>query len=172
MRKIIPLILSLFMILMLTACSGNSDEPSIGGNTPTSNSSSGQTSSFDSSGSAGNDSTEPVSSDSKSSEQISNSDNSTSETPSDISSDAQPEDAGKKVLVAYFSATGTTKALTEYAADAVNGDLYEIVPQEPYTSADLDYGDRNSRSTKEMDDPSCRPAINGSVSDMSQYDLV
>ncbi len=172
MRKIIPLILSLFMIVLLTACSANSDEPSVGGNTPTSSSSSGQTSSFDSSEAASNNSTEPISSDSTSSEQISSSDNSTSETPSDISSDAQTEDTGKKVLVAYFSATGTTKALAEYAADAVNGDLYEIVPQEPYTSADLDYGDRNSRSTKEMDDPSCRPAINGSVSDMSQYDIV
>ncbi len=167
MRKILPLILSLFMVLMLTACSGNSDEPSIGGNTLSSGS--GQTNRPDSSESASNDSTGPVSSDSTNSEQTSSSDNSTSETPSDTSS---TEDTGKKVLVAYFSATGTTKALAEYAADAVNGDLYEIVPQEPYTSADLDYGDRNSRSTKEMDDPSCRPAINGSVSDMSQYDIV
>lgn len=206
MRKILLLILSLLMIVMLTACSGNSNEPSIGGNTQTSSSSSGQTnrpdsstnvseSSSDSSETASNSSTEPVSSDSTSSElasndstetvssdstsseQTSGSDNSTSETPSNTNSDEQPaepqpEDAGKKVLVAYFSATGTTKALAEYAADAVNGDLYEIVPQEPYTSADLDYGDRNSRSTKEMDDPSCRPAINGSVSDMSQYDIV
>ncbi len=247
MRKIIPLILSLFMILMLTDCSGNSNEPFIGGNTQTSSSSSGQTnhsdsstnkpesnvdpvqssssnnstsdtntepasspdssgsasstensksesnsstepvssdstsseqtSSSDSSESASNSSTETVSSDSTSSEQTSGIDNSTSETPSNTNSDEQPaepqpEDTGKNVLVAYFSATGTTKALAEYAADAVNGDLYEIVPQQPYTSADLDYGDRNSRSTKEMDDPSCRPAINGSVSNMSQYDIV
>ncbi len=148
MSKVLSLVLSLFTIVIFTSCTGNSDEPSIGGNTPTSSSSSGQTSDPDSSGSENDDSTEPVSSDSTSS------------------------DAGKKVLVAYFSATGTTKALAEYAADAVNGDLYEIVPQEPYTSADLDYGDANSRSSKEMDDPSCRPAINGSVSDMSQYDIV
>ncbi len=148
MRKILLLILSLLSILTLTACSGNSGKPSTGGNPQTSGS--GHTS---------------------------NNDNSTNKTPSDTGSDEQssepqPEDNGKKVLVAYFSATGTTKALAEYAADAVNGDLYEIVPQEPYTSADLDYGDKNSRSTKEMDDPSCRPAINGSVSDMSQYDIV
>ncbi len=221
MRKILPLILSLFMIVMLTACSGNSNEPSIGGNTQTSSSSSGQTNRLDSStnvsesstgsaqssssnNSTSDTSTEPVSSDSTSSEQTSSSnssepasnsstesipsdstspeqtsgsDNSTSETPSNTNSDEQPvepqpADTGKKMLVAYFSATGTTKALAEYAADAVNGDLYEIVPQEPYTSVDLDYGDANSRSTKEMDDPSCRPAINGSVSDMSQYDIV
>ncbi len=154
MSKILSLILSLFTIVIFTSCGGNSGEPSIGGNTPTSSSSSDQTSNPDSSELENDDSTEPVSSDSTSSDEL------------------QPEDAGKKVLVAYFSATGTTKALAEYAADAVNGDLYEIVPQEPYTSADLDYGDRNSRSTKEMDDPSCRPAINGSVSDMSQYDIV
>lgn len=201
MKKFLLLILSLFMTVMLTACSGNSVEPSIGGNTQTSSSSSGQTNRPDSStnksesntgsvqSSSSNNSTtdtsteptsslnssEPVSSDSTSSEQTS--DNSTSETPSNTSSgerpaEPQPVDTGKKVLVAYFSATGTTKALAEYAADAVNGDLYEIVPQEPYTSADLDYGDRNSRSTKEMDDASCRPAIQASVSDMSQYDIV
>ncbi len=163
MRKFLLLILSLFTIVMLTACSGNSDEPSTGGNTQTSSSGSGQTSNT-------NNSTNK-SEDSANSEQTSG--NSTSETPSDTSSaESQPEENVKKVLVAYFSATGTTKALAEYAADAVNGDLYEIVPQEPYTSADLNYGDRNSRSTKEMDDPSCRPAINGNVSDMSQYDIV
>ncbi len=177
MRKILPLILSLFMIVTLTACSGNSNEPSISGNTPTLSSSSDHTNRPDSSESTSDDNTEPDSSDNTSSERTISSDNSTSETPlntspAEQSTEPQPEDTGKKVLVAYFSATGTTKALAEYAADAVNGDLYEIVPQEPYTSADLDYGDRNSRSTKEMDDPSCRPAINGSVSDMSQYDIV
>ncbi len=152
--KVLSLVLSLFTIVIFTSCTGNSDEPSIGGNTSTSSSSSGQTSDPDSSGSESDDRTEPISSNSTSSDEL------------------QPEDAGKKVLAAYFSATGTTKALAEYVADAVNGDLYEIVPQEPYTSADLDYGDANSRSSKEMDDPSCRPAINGSVSDMSQYDIV
>ncbi len=151
MSKVLSMVLSLFTVVIFTSCAGNSGEPSIGENTPASGSSSGQTSSSDSSGSESDDSAGPVYSDS-------------------TSSDA--EDAGKKVLVAYFSATGTTKALAEYTADAVSGDLYEIVPQEPYTSADLDYGDANSRSSKEMDDPSCRPAINGSVSDMSQYDIV
>ncbi len=112
MSKVLSLVLSLFTVVIFTSCAGNSGEPSIGGNTPTSSSGSGQTSNPDSSGSENDDSTEPVSSDSTSS------------------------DAGKKVLVAYFSATGTTKALAEYAADAVSGDLYEIVPQEPYTSVE------------------------------------
>ena len=76
------------------------------------------------------------------------------------------------MLVAYFSATGTTKKLAEYAADAMDAELYEIVPQQPYTSADLDYGDKNSRSTKEMNDPGSRPEINGSVENMADYDIV
>ncbi len=165
MRKFLLLILSLFTIVMLTACSGNPDKPSTGGNTPISSPGSDQTNRPDSSTNKSEDNTGFV--------QSNSGDNSTSETPSDTSpAEPQSSDGGKKVLVAYFSATGTTKALAEYAADAVKGDLYEIVPQQPYTSADLDYGDRNSRSTKEMNDKSSRPAINGSVSDMSQYDIV
>jgi len=77
-----------------------------------------------------------------------------------------------KVLVAYFSATGTTKTLAEYAADALGADLYEIVPEEPYTSADLDYGNSSSRSSLEMNDSTSRPAISGSVEDMAQYDII
>lgn len=85
----------------------------------------------------------------------------------------EPQEAdGPHVLVAYFSATGTTKALAEYAADAMGADIYEIVPEEPYTDADLNYNDDNSRSTIEMNDPSARPAISSSVENMEQYDIV
>lgn len=77
-----------------------------------------------------------------------------------------------KVLVAYFSATGTTKKLAEYAADAMGADLYEIVPAELYTSADLNYNNSGCRANKEMDDPSARPEINGSVENMADYDIV
>ncbi|MCM1193960.1 MAG: flavodoxin [Butyrivibrio sp.] len=85
--------------------------------------------------------------------------------------DEQTAESGK-VLVAYFSATGTTKTLAEYAADALGADLYEIVPEEPYSSADLDYGNSSSRSSVEMNDPSARPGISGSVEDMAQYDII
>lgn len=81
-------------------------------------------------------------------------------------------DTDAKILVAYFSATGTTKALAEYAADALDADIYEIIPEEPYTAADLDYGDSSSRSTKEMDDPDCRPAISGNVENFDRYSVV
>ena len=81
-------------------------------------------------------------------------------------------DGSSSILVAYFSATGTTRPLAEYAADILNADLYEIVPEEPYTSADLDYGNSNSRTTQEQNNPSARPAISGTVENMEQYDTV
>lgn len=81
-------------------------------------------------------------------------------------------EAGSDVLVAYFSATGTTRTLAGYISEVTGGDLYEIVPETPYTSDDLNYSDNNSRSTREQNDESARPAISGSVEHMGQYDTV
>ena len=67
----------------------------------------------------------------------------------------------KKTLVVYFSATGTTKAAARNLAKELGADLYEIVPEQPYTAADLDWRDKSSRSTLEMKDKSSRPAIKG-----------
>ena len=64
-----------------------------------------------------------------------------------------------KTLVAYFSASGVTARAAKEIADAVGADLYEIAPAQPYTSADLDWTDKKSRSTVEMNDPGCRPEI-------------
>ena len=72
----------------------------------------------------------------------------------------------------YFSATGNTKAIAESIADGLQADIYEIVPKEPYTDADLNYNDNNSRSTLEMNDPSARPEIVGPVYNFEQYDTV
>ena len=80
--------------------------------------------------------------------------------------------AEQKILVAYFSATGTTEGVAEQIAEGLSCDLYEITPQDPYTDADLNYSDTNSRTTSEMNDENARPAISGSVSDMAQYDVV
>lgn len=77
-----------------------------------------------------------------------------------------------KVLVAYFSASGQTAKLAKTLAAATGGDLYEIVPEQPYTSADLDWMDPKSRSTIEMKDKSFRPAVSGSVENMEQYDTI
>ncbi len=92
-----------------------------------------------------------------------------------VAEPADTEETGEensKVLVAYFSATGTTKTLAEYAADAMGADLYEIVPEEPYTDDDLNYSDRNTRATVEQNDKNARPAISGSVENMEQYEIV
>ncbi|MCR4826772.1 MAG: flavodoxin, partial [Bacteroidales bacterium] len=67
----------------------------------------------------------------------------------------------KKTLIVYFSATGTTKAAAQKLAQEYNADLYEITPEHPYTAADLDWRDKKSRSTLEMQDKSSRPAIKG-----------
>ena len=78
----------------------------------------------------------------------------------------------KKVLIAYFSASGVTARVAKTMADVVGADLYEICPEQPYTSADLNWMDKKSRSTVEMNDPACRPAIAGEVQNMDQYDTV
>lgn len=78
----------------------------------------------------------------------------------------------KKALVAYFSCSGVTKNAAQTLADAAGADLYEIKPEVPYTSADLNWMDKKSRSTVEMKDPSSRPAISGKVLNMSDYDIV
>lgn len=78
----------------------------------------------------------------------------------------------KKILIAYFSASGVTARVAKEMADAVGADLYEICPAQPYTSADLDWMDKKSRSTVEMNDPDCRPEIAKPVQDMGQYDTV
>ena len=98
---------------------------------------------------------------------------STSETPAaDPGADANTSSDGNKILVAYFSVTNHTEGVAQKLADGLGADLYEITPEQPYTDADLDYGDSQSRSSIEMDDPSARPAISNTVENMDQYDVV
>jgi flavodoxin len=78
----------------------------------------------------------------------------------------------KKTMVAYFSCTGTTKKLAQRLAEAVNGELYEIKPEVPYTDADLDWRVKNSRSSAEMQDKASRPRIAGKAENMDEYDTV
>lgn len=78
----------------------------------------------------------------------------------------------KKVLVAYFSATGTTKKVAQNLAQATNGDLYEIKPLKPYTSADLDWTNKNSRSSVEMKDHNSRPEIVEDDFSIKEYDTI
>ena len=78
----------------------------------------------------------------------------------------------RKVLIAYFSASGVTARAAREMAQATGADLYEIRPAEPYTAADLNWMDKGSRSTREMRDPACRPAVAEPVEDMGQYDTI
>ena len=78
----------------------------------------------------------------------------------------------KTVLVAYFSASGETARLAKTIAEATGGDLFEIQPEQRYTAADLNWSDRKSRSTVEMNNAQSRPAIASHVEHMAQYDTV
>ena len=76
------------------------------------------------------------------------------------------------ILVAYFSASGVTKAVAEKVAAVAGADIFEIVPKQIYTTADLDWQDDNSRSTLEMNDSTCRPEIASTIDDISKYSLI
>lgn len=139
MKKLAALLLTLLMTVSLAACAGDS-EPS-------------ETSSPDAESSVSEKTSEPES----------NAAESQPETKAAQSGEAEGTESvheakGAKVLAAYFSATNTTEGVAEHIANGLNADLYEIVPEEPYTEADLNYNDDNSRSTIEMNDPSARPA--------------
>ena len=77
-----------------------------------------------------------------------------------------------RILVAYFSATGTTMEVASHLAQIAQADLHEIIPETLYSPADLNWQDKHSRSSVEMADKSSRPAIANRVEDMAQYDTV
>lgn len=77
-----------------------------------------------------------------------------------------------KTLVVYFSPTGNTAAVARIIAATVKGDLFEIKPAEPYTAADLDWNNAQSRSSLEMKDAASRPAIQGKVANMAEYKTI
>lgn len=150
MKKAISILLSLFMILSLAAC-GNSasraEQPSTENNSM--------------------ESSENVIAESSNTD-----DTESAETLTTQPEETESEEQGSRVLVAYFSATNTTEGVAEHIANGLNADLYEIIPEDPYTDADLNYNDNNSRTTIEMNDPNARPVISGSIENMEQYDIV
>ena len=82
------------------------------------------------------------------------------------------EDKGMKVLVAYFSASGTTKGVAQQLAEVTSGTLHEIKPEQPYTDADLDWRNKKSRSSVEMQDRKSRPAITDKLTNLQDYDVI
>ena len=80
--------------------------------------------------------------------------------------------SNNKPLVAYFSVTGTTARAAEKLARVTGGELYAITPVESYTNADLDWNDKRSRSSVEMNDPKSRPAIQEAKKNIADYDVI
>ena len=78
----------------------------------------------------------------------------------------------EKVLVTFFSASGVTRGVAQQLAEVTGGTLHEIKPAQPYTEADLDWRDKQSRSTIEMQDKSSRPAITDKLTNMEDYDII
>ncbi len=85
---------------------------------------------------------------------------------------AEPASAKSTVLVVYFSPTGTTKGVALKIAALTKADVYEIVPEKPYSEADLNYHDSKSRTTLEQNDPSVRPQIHGELPSLKGYTTV
>lgn len=94
------------------------------------------------------------------------------EEPVSESSPAGPAGSGEGVLVAYFSATGNTEGVASLLAEALGAELFEIVPAQPYTSEDLDYGNDSCRANQEQDDPEARPEIAALPESLDGYGTV
>ncbi|MBT9775114.1 hypothetical protein GPL15_01140 [Clostridium sp. MCC353] len=88
-----------------------------------------------------------------------------------VAAAAEPDEFPKS-LVVYFSATGSTKSVAETLAEMKGADLYEIVPEQPYTDQDLNYNDKSSRTSAEQNDEAARPAISGGIDNLGDYDVV
>ena len=150
MKKFLAVLLCMTMVFSLAACSGQNGESSNSGNTDG----------------------ESILSDSTSGESA-DMDSSETSDESEASDETTGVDSGK-TLVVYFSATGNTEAVAGYIADATGGDLFELVPTEPYTADDLDWTDRDSRVSREHDDESLRSVeLENAVPDnWNEYDTV
>lgn len=94
----------------------------------------------------------------------------TGEAPVASLTDAGSENS--KILVVYFSATNHTEDVAQKLADGLGADIYKIVPEVPYADGDLNYGDSESRTSVEMNNPDARPAISGQVENMEQYSVI
>ena len=158
MKRTLSLLMSLVMVLSLTACGGNE------------NSSSSQVSS------AAPESSAAESSASESSSEASSEISSEAPSSSEVSSQVQAGEtaSGSNVLVVYYSATGNTAQMAQYIADSTGGDLFEIQPVEPYTDDDLNWTDDNSRVSQEHADESLRDVelVADTVDNWDQYDTV
>ena len=89
----------------------------------------------------------------------------------DSGADSEQENK-EKIAVVYFSGTGNTREVANLLAEEATADIFEIIPEEIYTSDDLNYNDDNCRANQEMNDDSARPAISNDLSAVSEYDVI
>ena len=158
MKKLFAVILALCMILALAACGAPSGAAAAGDSAAASPAVPQETEPQDA---AGNDSAGTPAPEAA------------SPAPADASENSTPDaETNSKILVAYFSCTGTTEGIATQVVDLLNADVYQIVPEEPYTDADLNYNDSASRTSVEMNDSTSRPAISGSVENIADYDII
>ena len=158
MRRIVSLLLSFFIILALTACSQSAasekqevTQPAVQKTEEPPETSQNMTEAEKQ----------------KTEEQT----NMEMELPESISAEQEEADVSTKTLVVYFSCTGTTELVAEYVTEILGADSYEIVPENPYTEADLAYY-TNGRADQEQNDPDVRPGISGGVENMDEYDTI
>ena len=176
MKKKLAVMISLFMILALSACgkSQGAAQADVGSSADTMNvdTTNAQTGNIVETDIPTTETSIPETDISENgTHETATSETSISENVSTEGSDEAAK-AASNILVVYFSATGTTKGIAEKLADGIDADIYEIVPEIPYTDADLDYHDNKSRSTIEMNDASARPAILGLIESIEQYDTI
>ena len=155
MKKTIILFMSILLVFTLAACGSQGNGNSNQASRPTGESSTSESTEEPSGQQSGTPTEKPE------------------ETLSE-SSDTEPEAEGGKTLVVYYSASGNTKTVAGYIADTTNGELFELVPVEPYSNADLDWTDKNSRVTYEHDNPDARDVelVETTVSDWDSYDTI
>ncbi len=160
MNKWIVLIFSVVMVLGLAACGSRQ-------------SGSGETSSRNESQSSEMETSEPTEPSQQEGESNSEATVGTQEGDAETSAET-PEASGGKTLVVYYSASGNTKEVADYIASAIEGELFEIVPTEIYTGADLDWTDKDSRVSREHDNEEERnvPLVADTVDNWDEYDTV
>ena len=147
-RFIASVMICMVLTLGLTACGSNTSETEMG---------------------SGNQAVESIAENSEGSANVT-----VSEDTDDVAEvpEQNRSNTGKDTLVVVFSATGTTKGVAEKIASITDADFYEIIPAEPYSDADLDWNDKNSRTTIEQNDASVRPAISGEVISLEGYKTI
>lgn len=152
MKKCLSLILALTLVFGMTAC-GSSTQDSADENESVS-------------------SVQSTENETETTEGTEQADSETVESEPEETEISEAETEQSHALVVYFSATGNTQAVAEEVAAQTGADLYEIVPEEPYTEEDLNYNDSTTRATVEQNDPDARPAISGNIENLDQYDTI